>query len=72
LPKRDNNITAEVVKSLYIPKGARRVFFRNLILTGSLFKKDFDACYVGFVEDGAKWLVENADIKLRNHSCGGA
>ncbi|KAL5077955.1 hypothetical protein RYX36_016939, partial [Vicia faba] len=51
LPKRDNNITAEVVKSLYISKGARRVFFRTLILTGSLFKMDFDACYVGFVEE---------------------
>ncbi|KAL5096123.1 hypothetical protein RYX36_000450 [Vicia faba] len=29
-----------------------------------MFKKEFDASYVGFMEDGAKWLVENTDIKL--------
>jgi hypothetical protein len=29
-----------------------------------MFKKEFDTSYVGFMEDGAKWLVENTDIKL--------
>lgn len=29
-----------------------------------MFKKEFDTSYVGFKEDGAKWLVENTDIKL--------
>lgn len=29
-----------------------------------MFKKEFDSSYVGFKEDGAKWLVENTDIKL--------
>lgn len=28
-----------------------------------MFKK-FDTSYVGFMADGAKWLVENTDIKL--------
>jgi len=29
-----------------------------------MFQKEFDASYVGFTVDGAKWLVENTDIKL--------
>lgn len=29
-----------------------------------MFKKEFDTSYVGFKEDGAKWLAENTDIKL--------
>lgn len=33
-------------------------YFRQL-----MFKK-FDTSYVGFMADGAKWLVENTDIKL--------
>ncbi|MED6177366.1 Cyclase-like protein 2 [Stylosanthes scabra] len=80
---RDKNITAEVIKSLDIPKGVRRVLFRTSntdsivcficmvcelqfveIIRRLMFKKGFDASYVGFKEDGAKWLVENTDIKL--------
>ncbi|KAF1880759.1 hypothetical protein Lal_00011818 [Lupinus albus] len=62
---RDSNITAEVMKSLHIPKGVRRVLFRTLNTDRRLmFKKEFDSSYVGFKEDGAKWLVENTDIKL--------
>lgn len=29
-----------------------------------MYKKEFDTSYVGFMKDGAKWLVENTDIKL--------
>lgn len=29
-----------------------------------MFKKEFDSSFVGFMVDGAKWLVENTDIKL--------
>lgn len=29
-----------------------------------MFQKEFDSNYVGFTVDGAKWLVENTDIKL--------
>lgn len=29
-----------------------------------MWKKEFDTSYVGFMKDGAKWLVENTDIKL--------
>lgn len=29
-----------------------------------MFKKECDISYVGFTADGAKWLVENTDIKL--------
>ncbi|RDX63873.1 kynB [Mucuna pruriens] len=62
---RDKNITAEVMKSLNIPRGVRRVLFRTLNTDRRLmFKKEFDTSYVGFKEDGAKWLVENTDIKL--------
>lgn len=62
---RDKNITAEVMKSLHIPKGVRRVLFRTLNTDRRLmFKKEFDTSYVGFMRDGAKWLVENTDIKL--------
>ncbi|MCL7043262.1 hypothetical protein MKW94_024662 [Papaver nudicaule] len=29
-----------------------------------MWKSEFDTSYVGFMRDGAKWLVENTDIKL--------
>ncbi|KAF8038623.1 hypothetical protein BT93_B1221 [Corymbia citriodora subsp. variegata] len=29
-----------------------------------MYKKESDTSYVGFVRDGAKWLLENIDIKL--------
>ncbi|XP_027365999.1 cyclase-like protein 2 [Abrus precatorius] len=62
---RDKNVTAEVMKSLNIPSGIRRVLFRTSNTDKRLmFKKEFDTSYVGFKEDGAKWLVENTDIKL--------
>ncbi|KAF5448186.1 hypothetical protein F2P56_028743 [Juglans regia] len=62
---RDKNITAEVMKDLNIPKGTRRVLFRTLNTDRQLmFKKYYDTSYVGFMKDGAKWLVENTDIKL--------
>ncbi|KAJ4829806.1 Cyclase-like protein 2 [Turnera subulata] len=62
---RDSNITAKVMKSLNIPKGVRRVLFRTSNTDRRLmFKKEFDSSFVGFKADGAKWLVENTDIKL--------
>ncbi|XP_047173497.1 cyclase-like protein 2 [Vigna umbellata] len=62
---RDSNITAEVMKSLHIPRGVIRVLFRTLNTDRRLmFQKEFDPSYVGFAVDGAKWLVENTDIKL--------
>ncbi|KAK9163822.1 hypothetical protein Syun_004724 [Stephania yunnanensis] len=62
---RDKNITAEVMKSLNIPRGVRRVLFRTLNTDRKLMlKKEFDTSYVGFMKDGAQWLVENTDIKL--------
>ncbi|KAL6964037.1 Cyclase-like protein 2, variant 2 [Sarracenia purpurea var. burkii] len=62
---RDKNITAEVMKSLNIPKGVRRVLFRTLNTDRQLMrKKEFDTSYVGFMKDGAQWLVANTDIKL--------
>ncbi|OWM64830.1 hypothetical protein CDL15_Pgr028547 [Punica granatum] len=63
--RRDKNITAEVMKSLHIPKGIRRVLFRTLNTDRRLmYKKEFDTSYVGFMKDGAQWLVDNTDIKL--------
>ncbi|CAL5080341.1 unnamed protein product [Urochloa decumbens] len=62
---RDKNITAEVMASLHIPKGVRRVLFRTLNTDRKLmWKKEFDTSYVGFMKDGAQWLVDNTDIKL--------
>ncbi|XP_011088739.1 uncharacterized protein LOC105169883, partial [Sesamum indicum] len=62
---RDKNITAEVMKSLNIPKGVRRVLFRTLNTDRRLmYKKEFDTSYVGFMKDGAQWLADNTDIKL--------
>ncbi|VFQ65776.1 unnamed protein product [Cuscuta campestris] len=62
---RDNNITAEVMKSLKIPRGVKRVLFRTLNTDRRLmWKKAFDTSYVGFMKDGAQWLVDNTDIKL--------
>ncbi|XVE66792.1 hypothetical protein DITRI_Ditri08aG0107600 [Diplodiscus trichospermus] len=62
---RDKNITAEVMESLKIPKGVRRVLFRTLNTDRRLmYKKEYDTSYVGFTTDGARWLVKNTDIKL--------
>ncbi|XP_078181667.1 cyclase-like protein 2 [Carex rostrata] len=62
---RDKNITAEVMESLHIPRGVRRVIFRTLNTDRKLmWKNKFDASYVGFMKDGAQWLVDNTDIKL--------
>ncbi|WRX15893.1 Kynurenine formamidase/cyclase-like - like 2 [Theobroma cacao] len=62
---RDKNITAEVMESLQIPKGVRRVLFRTLNTDRRLmFTKEYDSNYVGFTTDGARWLVKNTDIKL--------
>ncbi|KAI7747010.1 hypothetical protein M8C21_012661 [Ambrosia artemisiifolia] len=62
---RDKNITAEVMKSLNIPKGVKRVLFRTLNTDRRLmWKKQFDTSYVGFMKDGAQWLKDNTGIKL--------
>ncbi|KAF3326052.1 Kynurenine formamidase [Carex littledalei] len=62
---RDSNITAKVMKALNIPRGVRRVLFRTLNTDKQLmWKKEFDTSYVGFMRDGAQWLVDNTDIKL--------
>lgn len=62
---RDSNITAEVMESLKFPKGVRRVLFRTLNTDRRLmYKREYDTSYVGFTTGGAKWLVENTDIKL--------
>ncbi|GER42173.1 cyclase family protein [Striga asiatica] len=62
---RDKNITAEVMESLNIPKGVKRVLFRTLNTDrGLMYRKAFDTSYVGFMKDGAQWLVDNTDIKL--------
>ncbi|XP_051186334.1 cyclase-like protein 4 [Lolium perenne] len=62
---RDSNITADVLESLHIPKGVRRVLFRTLNTDRKLmWKKEFDSSYVGFMEDGAQWLIDNTDIRL--------
>ncbi|KAL4565014.1 hypothetical protein LXL04_029095 [Taraxacum kok-saghyz] len=62
---RDKNITAEVMESLNIPKGVRRVLFRTLNTDKQLMtQKRFDSSYVGFMKDGAQWLKDNTDIKL--------
>ncbi|XP_042066361.1 cyclase-like protein 2 [Salvia splendens] len=62
---REKHVLAEVMKTLNIPKGVRRVLFRTLNTDrGLMYKKAFDTSYVGFMKDGAQWLVDNTDIKL--------
>lgn len=62
---KDDNITAKMMEYLHIPKGVQRVLFRTLNTDRELmWKKEFDTSYVGFMKDGAQWLVDNTDIKL--------
>ncbi|KAI3922419.1 hypothetical protein MKX01_006108 [Papaver californicum] len=50
---------------LEVLNGVRRVLFRTLNTDRKLMlKNEFDTSYVGFMRDGAKWLVENTNIKL--------
>ncbi|CAN1802872.1 Cyclase-like protein 2 [Linum perenne] len=58
-------LNAEVMKALVIPKGTKRVLFRTLNTDRHLmYNKAFDSSFAGFTNDGAKWLVDNTDIKL--------
>ncbi|KAK8568196.1 hypothetical protein V6N13_106130 [Hibiscus sabdariffa] len=62
---RNHNITAEVMKSLNIPRGVHRVLFKTLITDRRLMHKtEFASDFTGFKKDGAEWLVDNTDIKL--------
>ncbi|KAK8636454.1 hypothetical protein V6N13_124200 [Hibiscus sabdariffa] len=62
---RDKNITAEVMKSLKIPRGVHRVLFKTLNTDRMLMHKtEFASDFTGFKKDGAQWLVDNTDIKL--------
>ncbi|KAH0727919.1 hypothetical protein KY285_003623 [Solanum tuberosum] len=62
---RDKNITAEVMRSLNIPRGVKRVLFQTLNTDRRLmYKKEFDSSYAAFTSDGAEYLVQNTDIKL--------
>ncbi|CAI9765587.1 unnamed protein product [Fraxinus pennsylvanica] len=62
---KDKNITAEVMQSLSIPKGVKRVLFRTVNTERRLmYKMEFDSSYTGFQKDGAEWLVKNTDVKL--------
>ncbi|KAG2322721.1 hypothetical protein Bca4012_058185 [Brassica carinata] len=65
VPRDKNKITAEVMESLNIPKGIKRVLFRTSNTDrGLMYKREEDLSFVEFSADGAKWLVENTDIKL--------
>ncbi|CAA7019930.1 unnamed protein product [Microthlaspi erraticum] len=65
VPRDKKKITAEVMESLNIPKGIKRVLFRTSNTDrGLMYKTEEDNSFVGFSADGAKWLVENTDIKL--------
>ncbi|OWM79223.1 hypothetical protein CDL15_Pgr003395 [Punica granatum] len=61
---RDKNITAEVMESLKIPRGVRRMLFGTLNTDRGLMYENFFTSFVRFKEDGTKWLVENTDVKL--------
>ncbi|XP_039060835.1 cyclase-like protein 2 [Hibiscus syriacus] len=62
---RNQNITAEVMKSLNIPRGVHRVLFRTLDTDRRLMHKTkFASDFTGFKKEGAQWLVDNTDIKL--------
>ncbi|KAH9300721.1 hypothetical protein KI387_012304, partial [Taxus chinensis] len=62
---RDTNITAKVMEALHIPRGVHRVLFRTLNTDRRLmWKREFDTSFVGFMKDGAQWLVDNTDIKF--------
>ncbi|KAL4179649.1 hypothetical protein AMTRI_Chr13g121140 [Amborella trichopoda] len=54
---RDKNITA--CSNYKFCKHSLMCCLRNLML-----KREFDTSYVGFMKDGAQWLVDNTDIKL--------
>ncbi|PHU20410.1 hypothetical protein BC332_11561 [Capsicum chinense] len=62
---RDKNITAEVMRSLNIPRGVKRVLFRTSNTDKRLMhQKEFEPSYTAFTADGAEYLVQNTDIKL--------
>ncbi|KAG5581477.1 hypothetical protein H5410_052104 [Solanum commersonii] len=56
-------LNAEVMISLHIPEGVKRVLFRTLNTDRRLmWKKKLDSSFVGFMKDGAQWLEWLANI----------
>jgi len=55
-------ITLILVKTTREHKLTHSVF--DIYIRRLMFKKEFDSSFAGFMTDGAKWLVENTDIKL--------
>lgn len=49
---------------VWFPKYPIGNFIAYLFCRGLMFKKEFDTSYVGFMKDGAQWLVDNTDVKL--------
>ncbi|PKU83529.1 hypothetical protein MA16_Dca008216 [Dendrobium catenatum] len=48
--------------TLQAPASSRKEILEDL--KELMWKKEFDTSYVGFMKDGAQWLVDNTDIKL--------
>ncbi|CAA2964382.1 kynurenine formamidase-like [Olea europaea subsp. europaea] len=61
---RNKDLTAEVLKSMNIPKGVKRLLFRTENTHSLMLQPAFARDYVALNTDGAEWLVENTDIKL--------
>lgn len=56
----NDNITAEVLASLKIPEGTKRVIFKTSNTHKQLMNRTaFAEDYTGFTEDGARWFVKN-------------
>lgn len=62
---RDKNITEQVMRELDIPRGVKRVLFKTLNTDRRLMHQaEFDGSYTAFTTTGARYLVDNTDIKL--------
>ncbi|KAL3515310.1 hypothetical protein ACH5RR_022212 [Cinchona calisaya] len=59
------SITEAVLRSLNIPRGVKRVIFKTRNTERKLMDQlAFEADYTAFTADGAKYLVDNTDIKF--------
>ncbi|XP_040362189.1 uncharacterized protein LOC112165837 [Rosa chinensis] len=71
-PKEEKLCSSAALLVLPNPKMTRLLEMETSPVAGSMwtwprwlmFKKEFDSSYVGFMKDGAKWLVKNTEILL--------
>ncbi|CAI9104623.1 OLC1v1003329C1 [Oldenlandia corymbosa var. corymbosa] len=64
IPEAIQRITADVLQSLNLPVGLKRVIFRTTNTIQKFIEKPFNPNYTGLTPDAATWLAQNTAIEF--------